>query len=144
MCNNFSRTYIPRRRNNGPLDMTSSPWLLNVKWFFKVIFSIYSLTRSVLESYYSTEFSILGNDRLLNFRQFSGNGISLRFLFAKPWLLIRLCISSYIRFWNKILSDLFLVIQHYLCFLATLHGMWNLSSLTRDQTHAPCNGSMEP
>ena len=27
---------------------------------------------------------------------------------------------------------------HYL-FLAVLHGMWDLSSQTRDQTHAPCS-----
>ena len=26
-------------------------------------------------------------------------------------------------------------------FLAMLHGMWDLSSLTRDQTHVPCIGS---
>ena len=29
-------------------------------------------------------------------------------------------------------------------FLATLHGVWDFSSLTRDWTHAPCSGSMEP
>ena len=28
-------------------------------------------------------------------------------------------------------------------FLATPHGMWDLSSLTRDQTCAPCSGSTE-
>ena len=28
-------------------------------------------------------------------------------------------------------------------FLATSHGMWDLSSLTRDQTCAPCSGSAE-
>ena len=28
-------------------------------------------------------------------------------------------------------------------FLATLHGMQDLSSLTRDRTCAPCTGSME-
>ena len=28
-------------------------------------------------------------------------------------------------------------------FLATPHDMWDLSSPARDQTHAPCNGSME-
>ena len=28
-------------------------------------------------------------------------------------------------------------------FLAELHGIWNLSSLTRDQTHTPCSGSIE-
>ena len=29
-------------------------------------------------------------------------------------------------------------------FLATLYGMWDLSSLTRDRTRAPCIGSTEP
>ena len=28
-------------------------------------------------------------------------------------------------------------------FLTVPHGMWNLSSLTRGQTHIPCTGSME-
>ena len=28
-------------------------------------------------------------------------------------------------------------------FLNTLHGMQDLSSLSRDRTHAPCSGSME-
>ena len=28
-------------------------------------------------------------------------------------------------------------------FLATLHGMWHLNSLTRNLTHAPCIGSGE-
>ena len=28
-------------------------------------------------------------------------------------------------------------------FLATLCGMWDLSSLTRNETHAPCIGSVE-
>ena len=28
-------------------------------------------------------------------------------------------------------------------FLAVLHSMWDLSSLTRDQTRAPCSGSTE-
>ena len=28
-------------------------------------------------------------------------------------------------------------------FLAALCSMWDLSSLTRDQTHAPCSGSTE-
>ena len=28
-------------------------------------------------------------------------------------------------------------------FGATLDGMWDLSSLTRDRTHAPCSGSTE-
>ena len=27
-------------------------------------------------------------------------------------------------------------------FLAALSGMWDLSSLTRDLTHTPCNGSL--
>jgi len=31
-----------------------------------------------------------------------------------------------------------------LFFLAMLHGFWDLSSLTKDQTWAPCGGSMEP
>ena len=29
----------------------------------------------------------------------------------------------------------------YFYFLATLHSMQDLSSLTKDQTHAPCSGS---
>ena len=28
--------------------------------------------------------------------------------------------------------------------LVALQGMWDLSSLTRDLTHVPCVGSMEP
>ena len=32
----------------------------------------------------------------------------------------------------------------WLVFLASPHGMWNLSSLTRDRTPAPCSGSVEP
>ena len=28
-------------------------------------------------------------------------------------------------------------------FMATLHGMWDLGSLTRDRTHTPCIGSAE-
>ena len=28
-------------------------------------------------------------------------------------------------------------------FFAALHGMWDLSSLTKDRTHAPCRGSTE-
>ena len=28
-------------------------------------------------------------------------------------------------------------------FIAALHGMWDLSSLTKDQTHVPCSGSTE-
>ena len=41
------------------------------------------------------------------------------------------------------------VVDEYNCrflfffFLATLWGMWDLTFLTRDQTHAPCNGSIE-
>ena len=31
-----------------------------------------------------------------------------------------------------------------LFFLATLQGMWDISSLIRDWTHAPCSGSPEP
>ena len=31
----------------------------------------------------------------------------------------------------------------FLIFLATPGGMWDLSSLTRDQTSAPCVGSTE-
>ena len=34
-------------------------------------------------------------------------------------------------------------ILYFILFLATLHGMWNLSSPTRDQTCAPYIGSME-
>ena len=30
---------------------------------------------------------------------------------------------------------------YYYCLLAMLHGMWYLSSLTRDQTHVPYIGS---
>ena len=36
----------------------------------------------------------------------------------------------------------FLVCLFYI-FLATLHSMWDLISLTKDQTHAPCIRSAE-
>ena len=36
-----------------------------------------------------------------------------------------------------------LLLKPDLFFLATPHGMWDLSSPTRGQTHAPCTGSME-
>ena len=32
---------------------------------------------------------------------------------------------------------------YFFSFLAMLHGMWDLSSLTKDQTHASCSPSME-
>ena len=34
-------------------------------------------------------------------------------------------------------------IYYYYYYLAALHGMWDLSSPTRDQTQAPCIGSAE-
>ena len=37
----------------------------------------------------------------------------------------------------------FRYIFFFFFFLAAPHGMWDLSSLTRDRTHAPCSGSAE-
>ena len=39
------------------------------------------------------------------------------------------------------------LLKHYLFkkkHLAMPHDMWDLSSLTRDQTSAPCSGSIDP
>ena len=46
---------------------------------------------------------------------------------------------------NKLdpLGHIFTVSRFVSFSLATLHGMWDLSSLTRDQTHASCTGSAE-
>jgi len=33
---------------------------------------------------------------------------------------------------------------YYYCYLSAWHGMRDLSSLTRDQTHAPCSGVQSP
>ena len=35
------------------------------------------------------------------------------------------------------------VLFNYYLFLVTLCSLWDLSSLTRDQTHGPCSGSTE-
>ena len=40
-------------------------------------------------------------------------------------------------------KKLVLFFGHFIFFLAMLCSMWDLSSPTRDQTHAPCIGSME-
>ena len=48
--------------------------------------------------------------------------------------------SSFIPFFfNHIVLDSF-----FFLFLASLCGMWDLSSLTKDQTLTPCIGSMRP
>ena len=39
--------------------------------------------------------------------------------------------------------DMLILRSIFLLLLATLCSMWDLSSLTKDQTHAPCNGSSE-
>ena len=36
-----------------------------------------------------------------------------------------------------------MVCLHQLLFLAMLHGMWDLNSLTTNQIHAPCKGSAQ-
>ena len=41
------------------------------------------------------------------------------------------------------LVSLSLAFPIFFFFGATLHGMWDLSSLTRDRTLAPCSGSPE-
>ena len=43
--------------------------------------------------------------------------------------------------WGAGLSDLSTVTQYFIIFLAAVHGMWDLSSPTRGQTHAPCSRS---
>ena len=42
-----------------------------------------------------------------------------------------------------VLLFVWFLVLFFAFFLATLRGMWDLSSLTRDWTHAPCGGSME-
>ena len=41
------------------------------------------------------------------------------------------------------ITPLYFLSLFFFFFLATPSGMWNLSSLTRDRTCAPCSGSME-
>ena len=43
--------------------------------------------------------------------------------------------------WGAGLSDLSTVTQNFIIFLAAVHGMWDLSSPTRGQTHARCSRS---
>ena len=53
--------------------------------------------------------------------------------------------------WNKLCilkellkyKDISIFISSQISILTALHSKWDLSSSTRDQTHAPCSGSME-
>ena len=40
-------------------------------------------------------------------------------------------------------KDISIFISSQISFLTVPHSKWDLSSLTRGQTHAPCSGSME-
>ena len=46
-------------------------------------------------------------------------------------------------FASSLLSGNWNLVFIFFSFLAMLRGMWNLSSLTKDQTHASCSPSME-
>lgn len=42
---------------------------------------------------------------------------------------------------NDMLPFIYILVYFYI-FFAMLHNLWDLSFLTRNQTHASCNGSM--
>ena len=61
------------------------------------------------------------------------------------WYFSTCCSSSLLykkkkRLWNTTLKGTFKI---FFFFFAALHSTWDLSSPTRDQTHAPCTGSTD-
>ena len=50
-------------------------------------------------------------------------------------------IWAVVLFPDILLTVIWKILFIYFYFLATLHSMWDLSSLTRDWTHAPCSGT---